>query len=253
MNVLKCLIYALMVSCIALSSCGKDDPCENISCVNGDCDSGICDCDEGWQGPDCNTPIDPCIDVTCINGDCVNGICACDEGWGGPNCNTPIDPCIGITCVNGDCINGNCMCDEGWEGLDCSVRKVPTNILISIIEINRFPEVRPDGTGWDISGGRPDLKIRIISGNNQLVYSQVLYQDATNNDDIIFRWIDLLDIGPVRNIIRIELYDGDVLSDDLIANISVQLYNDNDTGSFETVRVIENANLEVGLVIEHRF
>jgi hypothetical protein len=31
-------------------------------------------------------PIDPCATVTCVNGDCINGACDCYPGYSGPSC-----------------------------------------------------------------------------------------------------------------------------------------------------------------------
>jgi len=30
------------------------DPCDDIVCVNGSCNEGICECAEGWKGASCN-------------------------------------------------------------------------------------------------------------------------------------------------------------------------------------------------------
>lgn len=31
-------------------------------------------------------PIDPCATVTCVNGNCINGVCDCYPGYSGPSC-----------------------------------------------------------------------------------------------------------------------------------------------------------------------
>lgn len=37
-----------------LSGC-KQDPCEEVECLNGTCDSGSCICEPGYEGEDCGT------------------------------------------------------------------------------------------------------------------------------------------------------------------------------------------------------
>lgn len=43
----------LLTTLIVLFSCSSD-PCEGVSCVNGDCDDGSCACDVGWTGEFCD-------------------------------------------------------------------------------------------------------------------------------------------------------------------------------------------------------
>jgi hypothetical protein len=61
------------------------------------------------------------------NGDCIaHGVCRCDEGWAGRQCNQPLFECQNSSCVHGKCTNViHCECDDGYGGLDCSARNVP--------------------------------------------------------------------------------------------------------------------------------
>jgi len=44
-----------------LTSCSSDpDPCDDITCVNASCDLGVCNCDQGFYGSNC--------DVTSLEG-----------------------------------------------------------------------------------------------------------------------------------------------------------------------------------------
>lgn len=51
------LKYILLVLLLFLVACGGndkvDDPCLDIICENGDCVDGVCDCDSGWAGENC--------------------------------------------------------------------------------------------------------------------------------------------------------------------------------------------------------
>ncbi|KAM5147930.1 tenascin-N isoform 1-T2 [Mantella aurantiaca] len=111
---------------------------------------GICQCDEGWEGPDCSTRSCPgncggngvCIDGVCqcaegFSGDdcsikkcaydcgkfgtCVNGVCVCIEPYSGPACRKKKCP---VDCSpHGKCVDGVCQCAEGFTGLDCKEKK----------------------------------------------------------------------------------------------------------------------------------
>lgn len=49
------LLAFLSMNTLFYSSCGKDDPCDLITCLNGGvCINGECDCPEGYEGPDCS-------------------------------------------------------------------------------------------------------------------------------------------------------------------------------------------------------
>jgi hypothetical protein len=48
------------------------DPCEKVTCANGQCVKGNCNCRDGWYGTLCD--VSPCMDGApdpCINGLCV--------------------------------------------------------------------------------------------------------------------------------------------------------------------------------------
>ncbi|XP_040264740.1 tenascin-N-like [Bufo bufo] len=116
---------------------------------------GRCQCDNGWEGPDCSIkkcPVDcgefgKCVDGACVcaegytgvdcgekkcavdcrpNGRCVNGECVCDEGFMGADCSIAL---YGNCNGNGNYVPalGRCQCDKGWEGPDCSIKKCPVD------------------------------------------------------------------------------------------------------------------------------
>ncbi|XP_042321943.1 tenascin-N [Sceloporus undulatus] len=113
-----------------------------------------CNCDEGWEGPDCSRPTCPgncngngrCIGGRCIcharysgedcsqllcpencsgNGVCVNGVCHCYREFIGDDCSEKRCPndCSG----HGYCDSGECYCEDGFTGLDCSKVIAPWN------------------------------------------------------------------------------------------------------------------------------
>ena len=69
------------------------DPCDTVPCLNGGaCLNGTCICPEGFEGVNCESTVDPCEDITCENGQCELGTCNCDNGWEGDDCSTPVQP-----------------------------------------------------------------------------------------------------------------------------------------------------------------
>ena len=102
---------------------------------NGTCSAlDICNCNEGWTGNKCQTPICEGVpaDLQQVcnygNGTCTQpGACVCNDGWTGSNCSIPI--CFNIlsnnqtVCSgNGACnLNNTCQCETGFVESDCSV------------------------------------------------------------------------------------------------------------------------------------
>ncbi|XP_068095721.1 tenascin-N-like isoform X2 [Hyperolius riggenbachi] len=111
---------------------------------------GTCECDEGWDPPDCATR--SCPGNCGGNGVCVDGVCQCAEGFTGDDCSIKkcpfdcgkfgtcvdgvcvcMDPYIGPACrkkkcpfdcsPHGKCVDGVCQCAEGYTGPDCKEKK----------------------------------------------------------------------------------------------------------------------------------
>ena len=105
-------------------------PCREGGCSSrGTCntDTGLCLCDPGYTGSECETfLIAQCVNDCSQNGACLNGTCMCDLNWGGDDCSSP-STCGGhsthlsVNCSgHGMCLNGTCACENGWGGADCS-------------------------------------------------------------------------------------------------------------------------------------
>lgn len=63
---MKKITIALLFS--LLFACQKNDPCENITCLNGGaCANGLCNCEEGYTGSDCSQEKTPSsITITAV-------------------------------------------------------------------------------------------------------------------------------------------------------------------------------------------
>ncbi|KAM4641602.1 tenascin-N-like [Discoglossus pictus] len=80
---------------------------------------GQCQCDKGWEGPDCS--IKGCPNNCAGNGVCINGVCQCAKDFTGADCS--VKKCA-LDCGEfGKCVDGSCQCAEGYTGPDCRQKK----------------------------------------------------------------------------------------------------------------------------------
>ncbi|KAM4722914.1 tenascin-N-like [Rhinophrynus dorsalis] len=102
--------------------CGAAGLCDNC---NGHgrymSELGRCQCDDGWEGPDCSTK--SCPNNCAGNGICIDGICQCAEGYTGSDCSEK--KCLFDCGRYGTCIDGSCKCAEGYTGPACRKKKCP--------------------------------------------------------------------------------------------------------------------------------
>ena len=59
-----------------------------VLCSNhGKYGGGLCHCEEGWKGPECDIPEHDCQVPDCSgHGQCLAGVCVCQPGWKGTFC-----------------------------------------------------------------------------------------------------------------------------------------------------------------------
>ena len=44
----------LLLALCSFNACSNEDSCDEIICINGNCNNGACECDEGFTGIDCS-------------------------------------------------------------------------------------------------------------------------------------------------------------------------------------------------------
>ncbi|XP_072275309.1 tenascin-N-like [Pyxicephalus adspersus] len=123
----KCNGHGKYVPELGICQCdeGWEGPnCSKRSCPgncggNGVCIDGVCQCAEGFTGDDCS--IKKCAYDCGKFGTCVNGVCVCTEPYTGPACRKKKCP---VDCSpHGKCVDGVCQCEEGYTGVDCKEKK----------------------------------------------------------------------------------------------------------------------------------
>ncbi|XP_059078932.1 teneurin-m-like isoform X2 [Tigriopus californicus] len=98
--------------------CGQSI-CPLLCTGNGEYEDGQCRCYPGWKGLECQLRHDECEVADCNgHGKCVNGQCNCARGFRGDHCQET--DCSDPLCSNhGFCVEGSCVCRKGWRGLNC--------------------------------------------------------------------------------------------------------------------------------------
>jgi hypothetical protein len=84
-----------------------------------------CECDEGFEGPDCGMVKQTCPSSCSGHGICQGSTCKCNFGFTGDDCSQAFSPCNG--CLHGICSESiddaspKCVCHEGFTGPHCSI------------------------------------------------------------------------------------------------------------------------------------
>lgn len=67
------------------------------------------------------------------------GLCHCEEGYKGGECEIPAGECQVPGCSgHGRCIEGECHCERGYKGHDCAERKLERSTAIESTCLNCY-------------------------------------------------------------------------------------------------------------------
>lgn len=78
------------------------------------------------------------------HGSCISGVCQCEEGWTGPECEQR--DCHPRCIDHGVCRDGKCDCHQGWTGEHCTIGETHT---LSGKEFN-IPNVQSSNNLYEI-------------------------------------------------------------------------------------------------------
>ena len=110
----------------------------------------LCECDQYYDGKECEFSLKPCLLYPCLNnGECIEIIyspnnltfeCNCTENYYGPYCENKINICQNETCsMNGICQDkenkAECNCFYLYEGQKCEITSSELQTIKSVISI----------------------------------------------------------------------------------------------------------------------
>ena len=134
-NIDECSLYPVRDLGYYVTKCWFNFNFQDICGNRGYCNDGIndyhCDCQNGWEGKNCEKNIDECASDPCRNGGtCKDAIghytCECLPGYHGNDCEKDVNECDSYPCQNqATCINlennYQCQCLPGFQGENCEI------------------------------------------------------------------------------------------------------------------------------------
>ena len=168
------------------------------------------------------------------------------------------DPCVPIICLNNGVSNSNCGCDcpQGYSGANCSTQITPTQIKITKIRVKKFPNLKPNGSSWDVivlpGWERPDIFPALFPFQS----TSVLFAGTPINDSFSYG-NDSFDFTPTTPIVITQinqqftliLYDDDSTtlnpnSYETMGGFNFYIYNS--TVGFPTTMPLNNSTSDYG-------
>lgn len=142
----------------------------------------------------------------------------------------PSTPCTPIACLNGGTSRADCGCDcpQGFTGTNCGTQLTPVQIKITKIRVKKFPNLKPNGSNWDVVSlpgwERPDIFPALFPFQG----TSVLFAGTPINDSFSYG-NDTFDFIPTSPIVITQLNQ----------QFTLILYDDDSTilnpNSFETM------------------
>ncbi|CAI8208069.1 MAG: Uncharacterised protein [SAR116 cluster bacterium] len=135
------------------------------------------------------------------------------------------ESCTPILCKNGgESIDCECSCPEGFIGADCSIALTPSALVISRIELLKFPTTN-GGLPWDptlnATTSRPDVYVRFEDLSGSTIYEGNTYFENADytSGALVFTPNNPIEIpiGNGQEYVRFLIYDYDTgTADDLM-------------------------------------
>jgi hypothetical protein len=125
----------------------------------------------------------------------IEQICECTEGWGGPDCSQPIlsNNCSGHGSIatSSEMLFNYCLCDVGWTGIDCSskvqtVGNAPWGNIFGESTYTSYDIYKDDHPLWNVSVFatiRVTINVTDLLG---LLYPWNLYNESYANCSVFF-------------------------------------------------------------------
>ncbi|MFM7234485.1 MAG: hypothetical protein ACKOZM_07820 [Flavobacteriales bacterium] len=95
----------------------------------------------------------------------------------------------------------------------CGNKKILTSMQVNMIRLENVPATQPNGNGWDLLGGLPDVQARITM-NKQALYSSETYEEASAKNTYFFKRATPFILDELNGEYRIDVYDFDDFSGD---------------------------------------
>lgn len=105
------------ITCI----CDQQSRCKHITTVQSDCSVEKIKLlfTEVTRLPGFSLTTEVCVVDCGPHGSCIGGVCQCEEGWTGPECEQR--DCHPRCIDHGVCREGKCDCHQGWTGEHCTI------------------------------------------------------------------------------------------------------------------------------------
>lgn len=167
-------------------------------------------------------------------------------------------PCVPISCLNGGTSKPECGCNcpQGFTGSNCSTQIAPTKITITKIRVKKFPNLKPNGSNWDIVAlpgwERPDIFPALFpfQGTPALfVGTRINDSFSYGNDTFDFTPTTPIVITQISQQYTLVLYDDDSTiinpnSPELMGGFNFYIYSS--TGGFPTTMALNSTTSDYG-------
>lgn len=122
--------------------------------------------------------------------------------------------------------DGDDQCPIGFTGKNCDIQITPDSVIITKINVLRFPATNIQGQNWD-ADGNPDIFVQVWQNDEYIWSSSRVINNVTNDTNYNFIPTDTLALTDPLTQYAIQLYDKDDDGDDYIGGMNFISYYDN--------------------------